>query len=164
MNFDKVEEAQGGSMVMPGTKAIFTIGDIENGVSTGGKDFLKIKFESEVGSFSHYFYLSEGALSRVQHLWKHSHDETPLTGDVSIEGLIAGFKDKKVALKVTGRIAQNGKTYPDLAFGGFAAGVADLETLDFSPREQSEITAALANMQNQPVAQADTETSDTEAF
>jgi hypothetical protein len=166
MNFSNVKEATGGEMVLPGTKAIFTIESVEHGTSTNGKDYLLVNFTSEAGSFKHYFYLVDGALSRIQHLWKHSHGGNELSGEVSIEGLIAGLKGKRVALKVTGRIGNNGKTYPDLPFGGFAADATEegLASLEFSAREQNDIVAALKNLQNQSVQTADAEISDANAF
>jgi len=162
LNFDGVQDAKGGDMVLPGTKAIFTIAEVEHGTSTNkGTPYLKMKFLSDDGaSFTHSFYLSEKALSRIQHLWKHSHGGEELKGQVTIEGLIAGFKGRKVGLKVTGMIGNNGKTYPDLPFGGFACDptAEALEELQFTSTEQADIAKALENREKQSVNNADIET------
>ena len=162
LNFNGVQEAQGGDMVLPGTKAIFTVAEVESGESSQkGTPFLKVKFVANDGaSFTHSFYLVEKALSRLQHLWKHTHAGQELSGNVSIEALVTGLKGKKVALKVTGRIGSNGKTYPDLSFGGFAADPTEegLKSLEFTASEQADIAVALENRTKQSVQNADTET------
>jgi len=162
MNFNEVKEAEGADFAIPGTKAIFTIASVESDVSKAGKDFLKITFDSAQGGFNHYFYLVEKALSRVQHIWKHSHDGEMLTGDVTPEALVAGFVNKKVGLKLTGRIANNGKSYADLSFGGFACDPTDeaLEALEFTKAELRDIDACNSNNEAAVPANADTEIPD----
>jgi hypothetical protein len=160
-NFSDVQEAQGSSMVLPGTIGIFTIKNAEEGTSKNGKEFVAIEFESAEGSsFKHTFYLVEKALSRIQHLWKHTHEGNLLSGDVTTKALVAGFIGKKVGLKVSGRISNNGKSYSDLAFGGFACDPTEdkVNELNFTPQEKKNIEDALNNMNNQSVSNADKET------
>jgi len=161
LNFDNVQDAQSSNMILPGTIGIFTIKDVEAGVTPNSKEYLKVTFENENGSFSHSFYLSEKALPRVQHLWMKSHNGEMLKGEIEINAIVAGLINRKVGLKVGGTISNKGKTYPDLAFGGFASlpTQEDLANLKFSAREQMDVDAALDNMKNQSVNNATKEDS-----
>ena len=164
MNFDGVEEAQSG-MTAPGTKGIFKITKVEAKTNMNGKEYLAITFESEDGSsFTHMFYWTEKAVSRIQHLWKHATG-TKLEGEVAIQQVIAGLTGKKVGLKVIGRIGTNGRSYPDLSYGGFAcdATAEEVAKLQFTATEQRAVDAALENAQNQGVENADSEAPTPEA-
>lgn len=160
MNFDNVNEASGGELVKPGTKAIFTIAEVKDAKNTNEKEYFAVNFSSEDGNFTEQFYKSTGALPRLVHLWGKANPTSPLTGDVTEAQIIAGLTGKKVGLKVGGRIGTNGKTYPNLSFGGFACEPTQeaLNALEFTKREKEEIEAALANLATQAADNADSET------
>jgi hypothetical protein len=161
MDFNNVNEASGGDMVKPGYKGIFAITEVKDEKNTNDKQYLGITFTCADGSMRHSFYTSKAALPRIQHLWKKA-TQSDLTGNVTEQQIIAGLTGKNVGLKVTGRIGNNGKTYPDLSFGGFAcvATPEELELLVFTKREEEDIAAALANLENQASSSADVETTD----
>lgn len=145
-------------MTLPGTIGMFEITNVEFTTSTQKQTKgMKITFTGEDGSsFSHTFWLTPDALSRIQYLAKHTLKQT-FNGTMSEAQLIASFKSKKLPLKVIGQVGQNGKGYPDLAFAGFSADtVAELQ---FSTKDQQLIDAALLAMQNSRSSNADTEKS-----
>lgn len=159
MNFDGVEEAQGANYTLPGTIGIFTIKSAEAKTNTNGKEYIQITFENNEGKFSHMFYTSDAAAPRIQHLYKHANGGTALTGQVTTAQVIAGLQGKRVGLKVSGRVGNNGQTYADLGFGGFASDPNEeaLKKLKFNAQEQRNIEAALTNQDNQGVKNADAE-------
>ena len=157
LDFDGVEEAQGSNMTMPGTIGMFTISDCVYAPSKDkGTPGLKFTFDSADGSsFTHTFWLTGKALSRLQHLAKHALN-TSLSGKIQTSQLVVSFKGKKVALKVTAQINEsNGRVYPDLPFGGFAAD--KVEDLKFNGRELEEIEKGKALAARTNNSQADAE-------
>lgn len=148
LNFDSVGEAEEMNIVQPGTKAIFKIIKGEGKQNANGKDYLELTFQQDTGAeFRHQFYLSPKALPRIQHLYK-AVTGSKIQGAITVEGIIAALMNKKFAMKVTGRVGSNGKTYCDLSFGGFAAPVDKLDELAFTPKEQQSIDEALENQKN----------------
>lgn len=163
IDFTGVEEATGSNMTMPGTIATFKITDGEFVSSKDkGTPGLKCAFEEEQGSsFSHTFWLTENAISRVQHLAKHATGEK-WVGQLDVNQMIASLKGKFVHLKVGAQINEkNGRVYPDLAFGGFSADT--LEELKFNARELETIEKGKALASQTNVNNADTETAATPA-
>lgn len=143
MNFDNVADKSAG-YVQPGTIDVFKVTETEIAKAKTGTSQLVVSFKNKEGdSYRHYFAWTEKAAVNINHLVKNATGEG-LKGDATIEGVAAKLKDRKVALKVTGRIAQNGKGYADLPFGSFAAPAGEVESLSFTAGEQTKIDAALA--------------------
>lgn len=156
-NFDNVPEASEKGLTDPGTKAVFTITKVEFDTSKNGKDFGEVTFDEGQSSFWHRFYMSEGAVSRMQTLYKAALG-VPLSGDVNEEQIKAALTNKRVALKVIGRVGTDGKGYPDLSFGGFAKPEAQLAELEYTPKELELIQAAKDATATYNAVQSDTET------
>lgn len=171
--FDGVEAAQGGSLTMPGTIGIFNISEVEfvkskEKQTTGMKFTLSAKeilvagvLTPEESSFNHTFYMTPKALNRTQYLHEVMFD-TKLSGTLSEQHLIAAFKGKDVALKVTGQVGDtNGKGYPNLPYAGFAKKVSEFKSnpsiLKFSSSEHLEIEEALEAMRKSRSGNADKE-------
>jgi hypothetical protein len=159
MDFDNVNEAAGGDLIKPGYKGIFTISEVKDEKNANEKQYFGITFTCDDGSFKQQFYTSQPALPRIKHLWSRA-TQSELSGQVTEQQIIAGLTGKKVGLKVSGRVGSNGKTYPDLSFGGFAcvATPEELEALQFTKKEKEDIEAALANLATQEAENADSET------
>jgi hypothetical protein len=148
LNFDGINEAEEMNIVAPGTIALFQVIKGEKKSNANGKDYLELTFQQDTGSeFRHQFYLSKGALPRIQHLYK-AITGNKIEGAMTVEGLVQAFKSKKFAMKVTGRVGNNGKSYCDLSFGGFAAPADKLNELSFTPKEQAAIDEAIENERN----------------
>ena len=156
MDFNNVNEASGGDMIKPGHKGVFTISKVEDTANSNGKQYLAVTFDSPDGGLRHSFYTSQAALPRIKHLWSKA-TQSELEGNVTEQQIITGLTGKSVGLKITGRIGNNGKTYPDLSFGGFACLPADIDSLEFTKKEQDDIEKALANLEAQASSAADAE-------
>lgn len=170
-NFDGVEAASGISMTMPGTIGLFNIGKVEFGASKEkSTPFMKLTFEcykrrendnkmvDESSSFNHAFYMSsEGALKRVQYLALVMFGQE-FTGRLTEAQLTAAFLGKKVALKVSGQVGNNGKGYPDLSFAGFAKKIEECENLSFNSQEAADIRDALEAIKEARSSNSDKET------
>ena len=104
-NFTGVEASSG--FTPPGTIDEFTIIKAEYIKSEKkGTPGLKCTFEAkeDKSTFSHTFYLTANALTRVQTLAKYALKQA-LSGEATGANLEAMFKDKKLPLKVTAQIA-----------------------------------------------------------
>lgn len=156
-DFTGIEPAKGGSMTLPGTIGMFEITNVEFVTSTQkGTSGMKLTFAGEDAStFTHTFWLTPDALSRIQYIAKYAVKKT-FSGQMTEVQLTAAFKGKKLPLKVIGQVSTtNGKGYPDLAFAGFSG--ETVEELQFSTRDQQLIDAALTAMKNSAVNNADVE-------
>lgn len=157
-------------LTLPGTIGIFNIAKVEFGESKDkGTPFMKLTFEAKTvrgadgkmvpqkSSFNHSFYLTGGAMDRVQYLHKVLHG-VEMTGNIDTNTLTAKFLNKEVALKVTGQInTQNGKGYPDLIYAGFAKKPAEVDQLAFSKKEEADNARTNDAIINGGNAQADKE-------
>ena len=140
-NFDNVDEVSGGYS-QPGTIAVFTVDGVEFGTSDNGKDYMEVNFkENPSTSLKHRFYMSEGALPRVQSLYKAAVGNKLEGQNVSEAMIIAGLQGKQIALKVTAKI-NDGKVYSDLPFGGFCKPAAQISELAFTAKEAGELEDA----------------------
>lgn len=157
-NFDGVNEASERAMTQPGTIDIFKIAKIEFSQTKNNlKDYMKTTFENKDTGFIHNFFMTnEQTLSRIQSLAK-ACTGGPLKGEVTNPQLKALFVGKTVALKVTGRVGDNGKGYPDLSFGGFAKPASQLGELSFTAKEQENIDAAKEAIRAAHITNADNE-------
>lgn len=159
LDFNNVDEAASINVTQPGTIAVFKIRETEYVESTEKKTpGLKCTFE-EIGDhpteFNHTFWLTSGALPRIQTLAKYALKQK-LVGSSSGAQLMAMFKDKALPLKVTASINdQKGKVYPDLPFGGFSA--EKVEDLAFNAKEKAEIERSKSVVEKSNVGNADTE-------
>jgi hypothetical protein len=139
LNFDGVEEAKGGNMTMPGTISTFKIKAVgfDNSTNKGTRG-MNIEFvdTNDGSSFKHTFWLSQKALTRVQHLVSHACKQK-LQGQVSEPQLKAMLENKILPLKVTAQITSENKVYPDLSFGSFTAD--DINELSFTSSEREDI-------------------------
>lgn len=157
-NFDGVDEASEKEFTMPGVKGVFSISKVEFATSKNGKDYGEVTFDNVVSHFRHRFYMSEGAISRMQTVYKAATGGQALIGNnVAESAIIAALTGKQVALKVVGRVGNDGKGYADLSFGGFAKMPGQLAELEFTPKEKELIQAAKAATANQVAASPDTE-------
>ena len=104
--------------------------------------------------------MTQEAAKRVQYL-QTVINGVKFTGVMTEQMLIMSFLNKQVALKVTGRAADNGKGYPDLGYAGFAMNVTDFKAnpskLDFSSSERGEINDALEAIKSSRSTNADKE-------
>lgn len=143
LNFDGVEEASKG-YTLPGTKGIFEIKSVTTGESSEKKTpFLKVHFEDDSSKMDHDFYLTQGALPRIQSLYKAIFGKL-ITGQINPTTLATELTGKKVGLLVTGKVGSNGKGYNDLDFGNFCFAPANLENVGFSNAQNTRIAEALA--------------------
>lgn len=156
-DFTGVEAASEKTLTSPGTRAVFKCSEVKFDISQNGKDFMEVTFDNNSSSFRHRFYMTEGAYPRVQFLHKAIYNGDELTGAVNETQLIAKFKDKEVALKVGGRVGNDGKGYPDLGFGGFAKHPTRLAELEYSTAEQAAVDEALEANRNYNNASPDAE-------
>lgn len=172
-SFDGVEAASG-SMTMPGTVGVFTIQKVEfvkskEKQTTGMKHVYHCtkargedgKLVPEDSNFNHTYWMSQGALPRVQYLAKVMFDKE-FEGQIGETQLIAAFEGKEVAMKVIGQVnEEKGKGYPDLPFAGFAKKasefVADPSILQFNASERGLISDALDAIKSSRPAAADSE-------
>jgi hypothetical protein len=136
-------------LTLPGTIGIFNIGKIEFGESKDKKTpFMKLVFDAKMvregdkmvpqkSSFNNSFYLTAGAMDRLQYVHKVLYG-TEMTGVIDTATLTQKFLNKEIALKVTGQInTTNGKGYPDLGFAGFAKKPSEIDQLSFSKKEEA---------------------------
>lgn len=161
INFAGVDEARDKGFTSPGTIDIFEITNIEFVESPNGKPYMKTRFENASSSFNHNFFLTEKALPRVQALATYTLDRK-LDGEMTEDSLKAAFMNKKLALKVTGRVGDNGMGYADLPFGGYGKPVSKLEELTsigFSTSEQTGIDEAIEAINASRSASPDSESS-----
>lgn len=168
MNFDGVDEP-GKPLTSPGTIAVFLIGDVKFEASKDkGTPFLGANFKELDGSgnvlsqFTESFYITPKAMPRIQHLVSRATG-SKLAGEVTEEQMVIKLQNKKLALKVGGRVGSNGNGYPRLAFGNFAASVDKLSELQFSPAEKMEVEAALKAIAESRAKNADGEGAGTSA-
>jgi hypothetical protein len=141
MNFDNVADKSAG-FVQPGTIDVFKIVETEVAKAKTGTDQLVATFKNEDGeSYKHYFAWTEKAAVNINHLVKNATG-AGLSGDVQLNAIAAQLKGRKVALKITGKISQNGKGYADLPFGSFAAPADQKDSLSFTAGEQTKIENA----------------------
>lgn len=156
-------------LTLPGTIGVFNIGKVEFGTSKEkGTPYMKLifdckqaknaegKLEAQKSSFNHSFYLTGGAMDRIQYLHKVLYG-VELTGTTDTATLTAKFLNKEVALKVTGQIANTGKGYPDLSFAGFAKKKEEIDQLVFSKKEENENQRVIDAINNGGSQQADKE-------
>lgn len=155
LNFDNVAD-KGAGFVQPGTIDIFKIEDVEVGAAKTGTPQLKVTFKTKEGdSLINFFAWTQKAAVNINHLVKNATGEK-LTGDTTLEVVAAQLKGKKLAMKVTGRIATtNGRGYADLPFASFGAPVDQLDTLKFTAGEQAKIDSANAATGSPAAADAD---------
>lgn len=154
-NFDGVEVAGDKRFTKPGTKGVFQIAGLEFGKSKNkGAAYMKVKFEDKESSFNDSFYFvganaekTKAMLSRIQTL-VYAASQSKLTGNITQAQLEAKLLGKKLGLKVSGEVANNGKGYPKLSFGGFAVPEAEVEFLEFNSDELKAIDAALEAIAN----------------
>jgi|GEM_PF-5065158 len=124
-NFDEVEESTGRTNLSPGVYET-KITKVEFGKSKNkGTEFIKVTFQDDKSNLIHSedFYLSKGALPRVQHLVSQATG-VKLTGEVTEQSLSAKLIGKRVRIALGGekKINNSGDvvTYSQLGFGGFA--------------------------------------------
>ena len=155
LNFEGVDEAVNTQFTQPGTIAMFTITNCEFVNSKEKKTpGLKCTF-TEVGgdesTFSHNFWLTPNALTRIQTLAKFALKQK-LVGQMNPAGLAAMFKGKTLPLKVIPQINETkGKVYADLSYADFSAD--KIEELKFNAKEKADIergksVVAQTNIQN----------------
>ena len=129
MNFTGVEESVESKYLAPGIHEVKIV-KVEFGESTTKlTPFMKVFFEdAKEGSFNESFYLSSGALPRVQHLVS-KFTGRKLEGEISEQSLTAMLINKKGRLKIDGEktFDKNGdiKVYARLGFAGFAQALND---------------------------------------
>lgn len=173
-SFDGVQAATGVSMTMPGTVGLFNISKVEfvesNVKKTTGmkQTYLckKVRLEDgslvdEASSFNHTYWMSPGALPRVQYLAEVLLDQK-FAGNMTKESLISAFEGKDIALKVIGQVnEEKGKGYPDLAFAGFAKKasefLADPSILQFDTSDRRLIEEAMNAIKSSRSSNADQE-------
>jgi len=155
LNFDNVAD-KGAGYVQPGTIDIFKITEVEVGAAKTGTPQLKVTFKNEAGdSLMNYFAWTQKAAVNINHLVKNATGEK-LTGDTTLEAVAAQLRGKKLAMKVTGRVATtNGRGYADLPFASFAAPVDQLDTLKFTAGENAKIAEANAATGSPAAADSD---------
>lgn len=160
LNFDNVDEP-GKPLTSPGTIAIFLMGDVKFDSSKDkGTPYLGVNFKelgeggAVVSQFTESFYTTQKAMPRIQHLVSRSTG-AKLAGDVTEEQIVAKLSNKKVALKVGGRVGSNGNGYPRLGFGNFAAAPDKIGELSFTPAEKAEVEKALQAIAESRSRQAD---------
>lgn len=162
LDFTEVEEAEGSNMTVPGTIAKFKITEGEF-VSSKEKGTPGLRFtftEQEGSSFGHSFWLTAKALGRIKHLVKHAA-KAELSGTLTPAQIIAMVKGKIVPLKVTAQINhEQGRVYPDLPFGGFAADT--VEELSFTAKEKEVIENGKNVQAKTNISNADTDATGTE--
>lgn len=123
LNFDGVEEAI--NNLKPQAKqgiGIYTIEKLEFKSNKNGNPFVWVSFGNGTEELRHQFYLTAASITRLQTLAKAATGNL-LTGQLTPENLEAIFIGKKVRLKVdsvTRSTATGQRTFPDLAFAGFA--------------------------------------------
>ena len=154
-DFTGVKKAD--SFTVPGTIADFTIADTEHMHSEKkGTPGLKCTFQEAAGSsFSHTFWLTANALSRLQSLAEYV-GVPPLTGPKTGAQLEAIFKGKKLPLKIIPQVTNDGKVYADIPFGDFSA--SNVNELSFTAKELKDIENAEAISSRTSVVNADSET------
>lgn len=124
LDFTGVEESNGPAYLTPGVHVV-RITKTEVGTSSQkGTPLLAVFFETENGStYREDFYLSKGALPRIQHLVSQFAGKS-LTGDITTNGINAMLVGKQARIILDGekKYNQNGevKTYATLRFAGFA--------------------------------------------
>lgn len=170
-------EAQDIQYTDPGTIDVFSIEDVKFDTYSTGTPYMQMDFKSdEAGQFNHRFVLrgkdaetTVKVLERIQHVHKTLFGEI-ISGDASTDKLKNAFKGKKIALKVVGRIADDGKVYADLPYLSFAAKPADIGELSFTNKQNELIAdcrAAIAARSSQPASngqQSAPAESDNDAF
>lgn len=129
MNFTGVEESVESKYLAPGIHEVKIVKTEFGASSVKGTPFMKVFFEdAKEGSFNESFYLSAGALPRVQHLVS-KFTGRKLEGEISEQSLTAMLINKKARLKIDGEKAfgKDGdiKTYARLGFAGFAQALND---------------------------------------
>lgn len=133
--------SQGSTLVRPGTIDKFTVEKVEITADVEGKtDNAKITFSSASGNFNHTFYITQGALPRINHLLSQFLRKSN-SGQASFEQIVNALKSLEgtsAYLRVFGKLnTDKGTVYPDLPFGGFAAQTA--EELTWSAKEQTQL-------------------------
>lgn len=158
LNFEGVDEAVT-QFTSPGTIAMFTIADCEFVNSKEKKTpGLKCTF-TEVGgdesTFSHNFWLTPNALTRIQTLAKYALKQK-LVGQMNPAGLAAMFKGKQLPLKVIPQINEaKGRVYADLSYADFSAD--KIEELKFNAKEKADIERGKALIRQTDVKNADSD-------
>lgn len=169
-DFSQSKAAEELVLTLPGTIGLFKTSKVEFGESKDkGTPFMKLTFESskikdEAGkmvdhksSFNHSFYLTGGAMDRIQYLHKVLYG-AEMTGTIDTVTLTQKFLNKDLALKVTGQInTSNGKGYPDLIYAGFAKKPAEIDQLTFSKKEAADNARTNDAIINGGAANADKE-------
>jgi hypothetical protein len=164
INFKGVEEARESQMTEPGTIDVFTIKEVKfDSTKNKGTYYMGVTFQRPTDSFNHSFFLSEKALPRVKSLVKHAANKE-LEDELSEEQLIKMLEGRELALKVIPKFdEENGRVYPDLAFGGFCKDAEDLSKLVFNEREKADIERARTIRRKANPADADAPTTKTAA-
>lgn len=148
LNFSGVEEAKELRMTPPGTIDVFKIQKVEfNASKNKGTMYMGVQFSRKEDGFQHSFFLTEKALPRIQSLVKAATGKA-LDGEMEEQGMISMLEGKEIALRVTGKISENGKGYPDLPFGGFAKPAKQKDELTFSVTEKAQIAKTLEAIMN----------------
>jgi hypothetical protein len=171
-SFGGVAAATELELTMPGTIGIFDITKVEFGESKEKKApymrhvyTLKQILDPETkelkaakpSSFNHDFYLNSAAvMARTQYLHKVMYG-TEMTENANVAQLTAKFQGKEIALKVSGKVGDNGKGYPDLAFAGFAKKPEAVKELAFTAQEKGIIARAMAAIESGNLGNADKE-------
>lgn len=177
IDFGAINSASEFSRTSPGTIGVFIMSKIEYGEAKNDKKtpFMRVTFTGEerednpasLTQFPHDFFLSAGALTRVQYMKEKLTGEKFTDTFTSTESLMAKmkatFEGKRIALKVTGKInPDKGTGFPDIPFGGFAAKAddwyADNSILKLTPQEKAVSEDVLAAMNRSSSAKADKET------
>ena len=159
LNFEGVDEAISTQFTQPGTIAMFTITDCEFVESKEKKTpGLKCTF-TEIGgdesTFSHNFWLTPNALTRIQTLAKYALKQK-LVGQMNPAGLAAMFKGKQLPLKVIPQINEaKGRVYADLSYADFSAD--KIEELKFNAKEKADIERGKALVRQTDIKNADTD-------
>ena len=159
LNFEGVDEAVSTQFTQPGTIAMFIITNCEFVNSKEKKTpGLKCTF-TEVGgeesTFSHNFWLTPNALTRIQTLAKFALKQK-LVGQMNPLGLAAMFKGKQLPLKVIPQINESkGKVYADLSYADFSAD--KIEELKFNAREKADIERGKSLVEQTNIQNADSD-------
>lgn len=168
INFDNVTATADKGYTRPGVIDIFKITKVEFGNSkNAGTPGMTLTFENLDSFFSHTFYLrgktpesTKTMLGRVQALLGYIHGEAgKLTGSITGPILTAKLKDKELALKVVGKVSDQGKGFADLSFGGFGKNKSELSFLRFTAEEERLNTRANDAIESSRASRSDSENS-----
>lgn len=134
----------GFKIVTKGAKEL-TITNVEDGESQSGKPFMNITFFSKMddADFKHKFYLTKGALPRVQSLMI-GFTGKKLSGEVDTTAIAAQLVGKTSNCIVDAKIVEkesNGKIYkneyPELRFADFASLTVPFKDEDARVKDES---------------------------